>query len=191
MSPLYATKPDPSFARKIQGFEITPCKQGTSSLRVWGRLPPGWVGNLSSGLSRNSINIISATARKENLSWSAEFQIAPKGCTDLDTIDYVALATDEISAEAPVNFSLDELLFGEPDRHQGSLYLEIKARDQLGFLGALLNQLSLYSLFPESMIIETVNSKVFDRFWIKGIGGSSPSANAMATLKRRLESCIK
>jgi len=149
------------------------------------------MGNLSSGLSRNRINIISATAKKEKLSWSAEFEIMPdRFATDLDKMDFLAIAMNGIDSDASVCFTLDELVFGEPDRNNGALYIEIKAPDQLGFLGAILNSLAFYSLFPEAMVIETANGRIFDRFWVKGIGGSAPSATAMDTLKRKFTSYL-
>lgn len=192
MAHLNAGIPNQGSTRNLSaGFELSAVKSGKCILKVWGRLPPGWMGNLSSGLSRNHINIISAKAKKENLSWTAEFEIMPdRFAAELDKIDFLALATDGIDSDASVSFTLDELVFGEPERNNGALYIEIKAPDQLGFLGAVLNRLSFYSLFPEAMIIETTNGRIFDRFWIKGIGGSAPSATAMDTLKRKLASFL-
>ena len=192
MAELNASIPNPGSTRNLPaGFEISSINSGKYSLKIWGRLPPGWMGNLSSGLSRHRINIISATAKKEKLSWLAEFEIMPgRFAAELDKIDFLALATDGIDSDASMNFSLDEVVFGEPDRNNGALYIEIKAPDQLGFLGAVLNRLSFYSLFPEAMVIETTNGRIFDRFWVKGIGGSAPSATAMDTLKRKFTSYL-
>jgi hypothetical protein len=184
--------PTPVSSRNLSaGFEISAITAGECTLKVWGRLPPGWMGNLSSGLSRNHINIISATAKKENLTWSAEFEIMPdRFAADLDKIDFLALAMNGIDSDASVCFTLDELVFGEPDRNNGALYIEIKAPDQLGFLGAILNSLAFYSLFPETMIIETTNGRIFDRFWVKGIGGSTPSVTAINSLRQKLGSYL-
>jgi len=60
-------------------------------------------------------------------------------------------------------------------------------QDHIAFLAALLSRVSFYTLFPETMLIETVNSKIFDRFWIKGLGGQAPSDTAINLLRRKLE----
>jgi hypothetical protein len=173
------------------GFEVIKNPGGLHTLKIWGRLPPDWMGNLSSGLSRNSINIISATARRVKFAWSAEFEIVPdRFAEDLDKIDFIALAKSAANSDTAASMSLDELVIGEPEKHDGALYLEIKARDQLGFLGSLLGRLAFFSLFPETMIIETTNGTIFDRFWIKGVGGSVPSGTAINSLRQKLGSYL-
>ena len=69
---------------------------------------------------------------------------------------------------------------------KGALSLEVKATDQLGFLGQLLNNLAFLLLFPEEISIDTVQGEIFDKFRIKGLGGNPPSATAQAALKRKL-----
>jgi len=71
------------------------------------------------------------------------------------------------------------------------LYLAVRAKDQIGFLGTLLNRLALYTLFPESMFIETVDGKILDRFWIKGFGGLYPTEAAKKMLRQKLEGYLK
>ena len=53
--------------------------------------------------------------------------------------------------------------------------------------GVLLGRLAFYTLFPDPMVIETVEGKIFDRFWIKGVGAQAPSEAAMNLLRRKLE----
>ncbi len=176
---------------RAAGFEVSRKSSGNFELKIWGRFPPNWIGNLSSGLSGNRINIINGTARKAKASWSAEFEIAPaRFATDLKNIDFLALAKGSGHTDSSADISLDDLVIGDPGENDGALYVEIKARDQLGFLGTLLNRFAFYSLFPEEMIIDTVNGKIFDRFWIKGVGGSTPSDTAIRTLKQKLESYL-
>jgi len=172
------------------GFEVDRKSSGNFALKIWGRLPPNWIGSLSSGLSRNSISIVSGSAKKVNTVWQAEFEIMPThSSAHLNKIDYLSLAQENLAAAAPVEISLNEFVLDDDLRkHDGALYLEVKASDQLGFLGALLNRLSFYTLFPDALIIETVGGQIFDRFWIKGVGGQAPSIAAIKILRQKLES---
>ncbi len=173
------------------GFEISRNPSGTYNLVIKGRFQPNWTGNLSSGLSKYRINIIRGNARKTKTFWSAEFEIMPaRFATDPKSIDYIALALNGADTEPSQRISLDEFTLGKPDSNEGALCLEIKAADQLGFLGNLLSQLAFYSLFPEEMIIETENGRISDRFWIKGVGSATPSETSINTLKQKLESIV-
>jgi hypothetical protein len=174
------------------GFEINRMTSGHFALEIWGRLPPTWIGALSSGLSRNRISVINGAAKKVKTSWQAEFEVMPAPlATDPNRIDFLELALKGHVAAPAVTISLDEFLLDDnPQKYDGALYLEVKAQDQLGFLGALLNRLAYFTLFPESLIIETVDDRIFDRFWIKGLGGQFPSAASVKTLRQKLESFL-
>jgi hypothetical protein len=174
------------------GFSIEKGPSGHFDLKIWGRFPPTWIGSLSSGLSRNRISVISGSAKKEKAVWQAEFEImATPQAPDPNRIDYLALALERPASRLPVTISLDEFVIdNEPGKHDGALYLEVKAADQIGFLGALLNRLAYYTLFPESLIIETVNNRIIDRFRIKGLGGQFPSDASIKTLRQKLESFL-
>ncbi len=174
------------------GFEIDRGPMGNYTLKIWGRFPPSWIGNLSSGLSRNRISVISGTAKKTKTVWQAAFEImATPMAPDPKKIDHISLATETLAAPSPVAISLDEFLLDEdPRKYDGAIYLEVKARDQLGFLGALLGRFAYHTLFPESMIIDTVGGRIYDRFWIKGVGGLSPSATSISSLRQKLESFL-
>jgi hypothetical protein len=171
--------------------EIVKNPSGSYTLKIRGRFPPNWAGNLSSGLSKNRISIVRGAARKVKTLWTAEFEIMPdRFAIDPKNIDFLALAQDGTESDPSRRISLDEFTLGEPASNHGALYLEIKARDQRGFLGALLNRLAFFSLFPEEMVIETDNGGISDRFWIRGVGGSTPSENAINTLRLKLDSYL-
>ena len=173
------------------GFEIKRNPSGTFILTIWGRFPPNWAGNLSTGFSQNRINIIRGNARKTKTSWSAKFEIMPaRFATDPRGIDYIALALNGTDTELPPRISIDEFTLVKPESNNGALLLEIKAADQLGFLGNILNRMAFYSLFPEEMIIETEDGRISDRFWVKGVGGLTPSESSINTLKQKLDSIV-
>ncbi len=172
--------------------EIVRNREGSYMLKIQGRFPPDWAGNLSSGLSKNRFSIVRGTARKVKTSWTAEFEIMPdRFAADPKDIDFLALAQDGTGSDTTHQISLDEFIFGDPASNSGALYLEIKAIDQTGFLGEFLNRLAFFSLFPEQMEIDTEGGRISDRFWIKGVGGSAPSENALNNLRSKLASFLK
>ncbi|PKN59554.1 MAG: hypothetical protein CVU53_07620, partial [Deltaproteobacteria bacterium HGW-Deltaproteobacteria-11] len=89
--------------------------------------------------------------------------------TDANRIDFLGLALDESDTAPATDITLIEFSIGEPEKHNGALYLEVRAADQLGFLAALLNRLAFLFLFPEEMTVETVKGTAVDRFRLKGI----------------------
>lgn len=182
----------PSTGERTQnGFELRRTSSGTVELKLWGRFPPGWAGALSGGLSRKGIGIIRGNAKKVQTSWSALFELDASRCSvNLNGIDFLALALDERDSGPATAFTLSEFSLGEPESNNGALQLEVRAADQLGFLAALLNRLAFLFLFPEEMQIETVNGRAVDRFRLKGIGGTPPSATARAALERKLQDLV-
>jgi hypothetical protein len=169
------------------GFEILPTPSGNFELKIWGRFSPEWIGQLSSGLSRHKISIVRGTAKKSLAYWETVFELEKTSfASDPRKLDFLALAKEE--HRATVNsITISNFTLGPPEKHNGALYLEVKAADQLGFLGQLLNNLAFLTLFPEEISIDTVQGNIFDKFWIRGLGGNPPSATAQAALKRKLE----
>jgi len=175
-------------SRGKSGFEILPSASGNFTLKIWGRFPPDWIGCLSSGLSRHKISIVRGKAKKSLAYWETEFEVEKtRFATDPKKLDFLALAQEENSTAPDNLISISQFTLESPEKHNGALYLEIKAADQLGFLGQLLNSLAFLTLFPEEISIDTVQGKIFDKFWIRGLGGNPPSAAAQAALKRKLE----
>jgi hypothetical protein len=188
MSLPHAATAISSSNRAPTGFEIIPAASGNLEVKIWGKFPPGWIGSLSSGLSRHKINIIRGKARKSLTYWETVFEIEKtRFATDPRKLDFLELAQEENETGPEISLSISQFTLEPPERHNGALYLEVKAADQLGFLGQLLNSLAFLTLFPEEISIDTVHGKILDTFWIKGLGGNPPSATAQAALKRKLE----
>lgn len=174
--------------RGKSGFELLPSASGNQIVKIWGRFSPEWIGSLSSRLSRHKISIVRGKAKKSLAYWETEFEVEKtRFATDPGKLDFLALAQEENITTPDDSFSISQFTLEPPEKHNGALYLEIKAADQLGFLGQLLNSLAFLTLFPEEISIDTVQGKIFDKFWIKGLGGNPPSATAQAALKRKLE----
>lgn len=175
------------------GFKVNKKSAADYELNLWGRLPPDWIGSLSAGLCQTGINIVSGKAKKERSLWQAEFSFtAHGGPADVTRIDYLSLAMDNLGGGRAADILLDQfVLDADLERHGGALYLEVSARDQLGFLGALINRCAFYALFPETVVIDTVGGKVSDQFWIMGLGGQTPSDRAIDLLRQNLDGCLE
>jgi hypothetical protein len=159
-------------------------------LKLGGFLMPGWAGRLTAGLAQHGVSIIRGEAEKVTLTtWSSKFQLQfPRFGVDPLSLDYSALAKTELAQDRPTGkISLLEYAMQPTQQHDGSLYLEIRGVDRVGFLGDLLDYFSMRCLFPVKMSVETVQNTALDRFWLKGVGGSRPSDSIALAIKENLD----
>jgi hypothetical protein len=160
------------------GFTIEPMatKANSYQLELFGFLSPGWSGRLAAGLAGHRIGIVRGTAEKINASsWRSHFELKtapfvgnPQG------IDFLKLANSEPDHE-PSGIELLAIDVEPAAGDGGSLFIEVKGVDRLGFLGDLLDYFSMRCLFPVKMSIDTLGDTAIDRFWLRGVGGSVPS----------------
>lgn len=169
------------------GYRVTRKASGQYDLRMWGKMPLGWVANLTGGMAGTGISIQRGTVQKiDSLAWQAGFEMIPLSLDAVpESIDFLGLVSRSTGAAA-AGFSLDSFSVREPAGPREPLYLEVRAADQRGFLGALLSRLAFFSLFPEEMSIETRDNRIYDRFWLKSPGGQSPSVEVAAILRKAL-----
>ncbi len=159
-------------------------------LSMEGRFDPGWICGLTHGLAERRINIIRAEALRGNgRNWQArldlDFSLADVAT---DEVDYQALSKATATVQALSNpLVLDDYQLERSSRCGGSLYLEASGPDRLGALSSLLNTFSLFSLFPAEILVETKQRRIFDRFWLKGLGNSVPSPEAVTALRQRMQ----
>lgn len=161
-------------------------------LGLHGRLEPGWAGRLSNGLAQRKVNIMRVeAARHAGWQWHSTIDLDfYSAAVRPDTIDFIALSqAPAASSSAAEQLIIDDYLLERSTRCEGSLYLEVSGPDRIGLLSSLLNTFSLYSLFPAEMLVETQQKRVFDRFWLKGLGGSAPSEEASAAIRERMREC--
>jgi hypothetical protein len=155
-----------------------------------GFLSPGWTGRLTAGLAQHRVGIVTGEAEKVTSSaWHSTFKLksAPFAKDPL-TIDYASLASTELPFDRSAGkIALRSFAMEPASRHQGSLYLEVKGVDRLGFLGDLLDYFSMRCLFPVKMIIETHGDSALDRFWLRGVGGSVPSETVASAMQENLQ----
>jgi UTP:GlnB (protein PII) uridylyltransferase len=120
--------------------------------------------------------------------WVAEFEIEPtRGDVQVESVDFLAMAASSARAPGLRRLALSEFAVGDPARHGGAMYLEVRGRDQVGFLAELLGQLAFLTFFPEEMIVQTSGDQVFDRFLLKGVAGQVPHPGACQALSKWLE----
>jgi len=162
-------------------------------LTMEGKLEPGWVGRLCTCLGRQEINIVRGNAAKVSTSeWSSLFDLAfPATMADPTTIDFVSLMREERACHGGASVVLYDFALEQSEKYGGSLYVEVTGQDRVGFLSSILNVFSLFSLFPTEMVVETKDNGVFDRFWLKAMGGMPPSDAAAAALRDALKTCTR
>jgi hypothetical protein len=158
-------------------------------LAMEGRFDPGWICGLTYGLSQRRINITRVeAARGTGRNWQSRLDL-DFSFAELppDAIDYLALSKPSATVQAlaePV--VLDDYQLERSTKCGSSLYLEASGPDRIGVLSSLLNTFSLFSLFPAEMLVETKGKRIFDRFWLKGMGDSAPSNEAVVALRERM-----
>lgn len=184
-----------SAALRDVSVEITasPVQPSEYTLVLKGFLSPGWIGRLTAGLAQHRISILWGEAEKVSAyAWHATFRLkSAQAATAPLTIDYVWLANNECAkdrARAPI--ALSDFRIEPGNRHQGSLYLEIKGVDRIGFLGDLLDYFSSRCLFPVKMKVETKGDAAVDKFWLRGVGGSIPSESVASAMRENLDRLV-
>jgi hypothetical protein len=168
------------------GYRVTRKTPGEYELQLWGKMPIGWIANLTGGMAGTGISIQRGSVQKAGVTWQAGFEMKPLSLDAApERIDFIRLANQGSGSATGTTFLLDGFTLQEPVAG-GPLYLEVRAVDQKGFLGALLGRLAFFSLFPEEMAIDTIGGRIVDRLWLRSPGGQTPSAEVVAALKKSL-----
>ena len=173
--------------------EVVPWTAGSFRVRLWGRFPLGWAGSLSLGLSEAGISVERGFARRTGLrQWEAELQVRRKAAgPDANAVDYLALASSQRRAPTPAPIALQSYAIDRERLAAGTLQLEVRGRDRVGFLGGLLDRLAGLSLFPVEMRIETTDDIALDRFSLMALGGREPSEEVEKALVALLEDLVR
>lgn len=174
------------------GFDIkrVAAKPNTYDLVIKGFMAPGWTSRLTAGLAQHRIGIVRGEAEKVTASaWQSSFELKSASfARNPLSIDYIALACTELPYDRTCGqIALLDFVMEPCSRHEGSLYLELRGVDRLGFLGDLLDYFSMRCLFPIKMTIDTFEDTAVDRFWLRGVGGSRPSESITTAIKENLE----
>ena len=161
-----------------RGFQVTRADGGGEILELWGPLESGWADPLCRGLSRAGVSIQSGFALLTHGSipiWHSRFELERDvRSTDPLLLDYLELvARGRTPGRAPIRLSDYEL--SESDRHGGTLWVQLRGPDHVGFLGGVLERMSFLGLTPVEMRIETHAGGVDDTFFVRTREGTVPS----------------
>jgi hypothetical protein len=169
-----------------RGFEVRRIARDRHLLALWGQLGPRWADPLCRGLARAGLGIRRGFAVRQQpdpaSGWRARFEIERESSsTDPVLLDYLdLLARGRTPSRTPIRLSQYGL--SESSAHGGSLFLEVRGPDHIGFLGAILERLSFLSLSPVEMRIETLADGVHDQFWLRTRDGEIPRPRARKLL---------
>ncbi len=167
------------------GFTLAAKRDGRYEVSLQGRFLPGWLGEFSAGLADHRLSILTGSARRISPSvWQACFELdASAAGTKPDHIDFLALASSRSAAKGATPALETVRVVEEKD----ALLVEVNGADQLGFLAGLLKRFAFYSLFPVELEVATAGGQISDRIRLKGVGGISPSAEAVDALRKGLQ----
>jgi hypothetical protein len=164
---------------------------GRCAVLLRGEFPDRWCSRLSLGLSRAGVGIIRGFARRvRDGGWVAEFQVlAESGGVDPGGLDHLALALEPVPPSAPPPITIDSYYVDGSPESGAHVFLEVRGRDRVGFLGSLLERLATMDLFPDQMSIETWEGLALDTFHLRPgrPGGRLRSEEAARELSEMLE----
>ncbi|MDJ0786227.1 MAG: hypothetical protein QNK05_05430 [Myxococcota bacterium] len=174
-----------------RSFEVQTGEDGRVHLRIWGNLPRGWAGDLTSGIADAGLSVERGFARRgAGSAWIAAFVLSrTESSADPLLLDYLALAASgrhRRSQPPDLDVSRHRILPG-PD---GCAQLEVSAPDRPGFLAGLLERLSFLRLEPAELEIRTEGGRVADRLLIRARDGGPPSAAVLRILSEAMDGTI-
>lgn len=124
--------------------------------------------------------------------WVAELQVRPTGPDrNAATVDYLGLALGTPATAMPVPILLYRYYVDQSPDVGGSLFLEVRGEDRVGFLGSLLDKLAGIGLFPEEMTIETQGPMALDCFSLRAAGGKLPKDTMRRSLVVVLDDLVR
>ena len=168
---------------------LTLLADGRFSLALSGKFQPRWLANLTSNLAANDINILHGKAEKVTpVLWEGVFELEPTTTTALSRHDdFVAMTVNEKHTPKSPAVRLDDFAL---QHCKGGLRADISGPDSLGFLVALFNRFTFFSLFPTRVQIDTPGGTIRDSFWLRGIGGTVPSEECRLALNDELAKLV-
>lgn len=164
---------------------LTTLPSGRQELKLWGKLPPRWLANLTAALSARQISVQCGYANKLSPTvWQGTFELIPAaGQTLPANLDYSQMAEQHDLTQSPAKVVLDKVLV---EKRNDAIFVEVHGADSVGFLMSMLKLFTFYSLYPAEVSIDTPQGRVLDRFWLKGLGGSTPTDELCSALQVEL-----
>jgi hypothetical protein len=170
---------------------ITKTAEGLYELSMSGRLHrPHWVVQLFAALSQLHVSICSGYATQDDAGgWQSKFVLDfSNSSANPQELDYATFTEQTATGDRSGTPKLSR--FELKRRADQFLVLKVEGPDQIGFLAAILNRVSILSLFPSSLEIDTYKGEIRDAIVLRGISGRGPSDAAYQTLERMLRAFI-
>jgi len=170
-----------------QTFNIIPLLSGKHKIEFYGNLHLGWAGSLAQGLANKRVNILSGYAKRVSMSqWIGEIIVESDAAASVPAIDFKTIINERLDMTHQ-RLVLDNFSIRECFKANGSVYVEVKGQDQLGFLSGVLKKFISCCLFPWEFSIKTENGHISDSFHLMGTSGIHVSDQMMNMLKIKLQ----
>ncbi len=170
---------------------LAPADGGLHRLDLEGAFThPHWLAFLCGGLSSAGVSVVSGSAHRDSpLRWTSHFLLdSSRARTPLDLLDPVAMAAQRPAVRDPAVPVLTS--FETRRRADRQIEVQVQAPDALGFLGRLLSRISLLTLLPSEVEINTVGATILDRLVLGGIGSAPPSDEVLVSLNDLLRGLV-
>jgi hypothetical protein len=140
-------------------------------VRLWGSLPPAWVGNLALQASALGIEMVSGrAARIGDTRWAATIRLrAADPRARLEGHDFLRMARRAprflpLLPELEVQITLD-------DPRQGSnvVVAHVTCKNAIGLLAETLRRFDALSLRPRKFSLRTIDNEVDGWFWLERV----------------------
>jgi len=170
-------------ARGGEGVDCVP-EGNRHRLQLWGRLPPGWAGNLTLHTFIAGLHIDSGDAirTREGL-WAASFLVRTSERVERLRHDFLNMARRAPrllpDLPAPLVTIAAELSHDSP----GHVYARVRGKDSVGLLAYVLRRFAAVQLQPRRFILRTEGEDVKDWFWLEPSGPIVPSPADLAVLE--------
>lgn len=164
-------------------WTLTQLPTGNHELKLWGKFPPRWLANLTGGLAAQGLGIERGHASKLSPTvWQGTIELRAAAAFP-HYLDFTAMAQDSFISGGDARIRLDSFTVTPQEK---GLYVELCGEDTAGFLMTILKLFTFFSLYPVEVSIDTPRGRVHDRFWLKGMGGTEPTAEVRSTLQVQL-----
>jgi len=159
------------------------------ALRLSGSLHVSWAGRLAAGLAARHVSVVRVRARRGDDDWAADVELdVLDASVEPSAIDFIALMQEEPAPDHTVpRVSITSF---DVSASAQELVVELRARDVVGFLEAILRLFAVHALYAHEMRVETRGADVHDVFHLRNLTGRTPSPAVAAALRRGLEKLV-